>query len=211
MAGSTPMKRLPAAKRREQLLDCAMDLFARVGYARATTAQLAKMAGVTEPIIYRHFDSKRDLFVALINRTAKRTLQHWEDRLADAADPSERLRRILGDNPMTHHGREAYRVLMQAITEVDDGEVQKAVAKHFFELHKFIAKELNAAQEERKLARLFSAELIAWVLIDIGLGYGVLEALRVPNQGEDKKGRSVRDVLDRLLVRRGPRRKSRAT
>lgn len=187
-----------------------MEIFARVGYARATTAQLAKMAGVTEPIIYRHFDSKRDLFVALVNRTAKRTLQHWEDRLADAADPSERLRRILADNPMTHHGREAYRVLMQAITEVDDGEVQKAVAKHFFELHRFIAKELNAAQAERKLARLFSAELIAWVLIDIGLGYGVLEALRVPNQGEDKKGRSVRDVLERLLVRRGPRRKSRA-
>ena len=94
---------------------------------------------------------------------------------------------------------------MQAITEVDDGEVQKAVAKHFFELHKFIAKELNAAQEERKLARVFSAELIAWVLIDIGLGYGVLEALRVPNQGEDRKGRSVRDVLDRLLVRRARR------
>ena len=199
------MKRLPAAKRREQLLDCALDLFARVGYARATTAQLAKMAGVTEPIIYRHFDSKRDLFVALINRTAKRTLQHWEDRLADAADPPERLRRILSDNPMTQHAREAYRVLMQAITEVDDGEVQKAVAKHFFELHKFIAKELNAAQEERKLARVFSAELIAWVLIDIGLGYGVLEALRVPNQGEDRKGRSVRDVLDRLLVRRARR------
>ncbi|MBL8999933.1 MAG: TetR/AcrR family transcriptional regulator [Phycisphaerae bacterium] len=205
------MKRLPAAKRREQLLDCALELFARVGYARATTAQLAKMAGVTEPIIYRHFDSKRDLFVALITRTAKRTLQHWEDRLADAADPPERLRRILADNPMTHQGREAYRVLMQAITEVDDAEVQKAVARHFFELHKFITKELAAAQEERKLARVFSAELIAWVLIDIGLGYGVLEALRVPNQGEDRRGRSVRDVLDRMLVRRGPKRKGRAS
>ena len=68
------MSRLPAAKRKEQLLDCAMQLFAAHGYARATTAELAKLAGVTEPIIYRHFDSKLDLFVALIERTAGMTL-----------------------------------------------------------------------------------------------------------------------------------------
>ena len=41
------MSRLPAPKRREQLLDCAAELFAKNGYARATTAQLAKAAGVT--------------------------------------------------------------------------------------------------------------------------------------------------------------------
>lgn len=203
------MKRLPAAKRREQLLDCAMELFARVGYARATTAELARKAGVTEPIIYRHFDSKKDLFVALIMRTAKRTLQHWENRLADAADPPERLRRILADNPMTHEGQEGYRVLMQAITEVEDAEVQKAVARHFFDLHKFLARELATAQDERKLTRVFSSELIAWILIDVGLGYGVLEALKVPDQGMDRKGRSVRDVLERLLVRRVQRQQRR--
>lgn len=195
-------KRLPAAKRKEQLLDCALELFARGGYARATTAQLAKMAGVTEPIIYRHFASKRDLFIALIHRTAKRTLQHWEDRLTDINDPPERLRRILGDNPMTHESAEEYRVLLQAITEVDDDEVQKAIAKHFADLHKFLTRELAFAQEHKKLGRVFTAELIAWILIDVGLGYGVLNALRVPKQGEDRSGKSVRDVMERLLVRR---------
>jgi AcrR family transcriptional regulator len=195
-------KRLPAAKRKEQLLDCALELFARVGYARATTAQLARMAGVTEPIIYRHFASKRDLFVALIHRTAKRTLQHWEDRLADVNDPPERLRRILNDNPMTHESAEEYRVLLQAITEVEDDEVQRAIAKHFADLHKFITRELAAAQEHKKLGRVFSAELIAWIIIDVGLGYGVLNALKVPKQGEDRSGKSVRDVMERLLVRR---------
>ena len=94
------MSRLPAEKRREQLLDCAATLFAKSGYARSTTAELARCAGVTEPIIYRHFASKKDLFVALIERTAARTLQHWQDRLADADEPAERLRRLLGENPM---------------------------------------------------------------------------------------------------------------
>ena len=156
----------------------------------------------SEPIIYRHFESKRDLFVALIHRTARRTLQHWEDRLADVNDPPERLRHILNDNPMTHESAEEYRVLLQAITEVDDDEVQRAISKHFADLHRFITRELATAQEHKKLGRVFSAELIAWIIIDVGLGYGVLNALKVPKQGEDRSGRSVRDVMERLLVRR---------
>ncbi|MEK6702161.1 MAG: helix-turn-helix domain-containing protein, partial [Planctomycetota bacterium] len=113
------MSRLPAAQRREQLLDHAADLFSRHGYARATTAELAKSAGITEPIIYRHFASKRDLFIALIERSADRTLAMWETHLAGATDPAERLRRLIGDNPMVADPtRDAYRVLLQATTEV---------------------------------------------------------------------------------------------
>ena len=78
------MSRLTGKERREQLLDVAEKAFARHGYARATTAELAKAAGVTEPIIYRHFDSKRALFIALIQRTAQRTLGYWEQQLATA-------------------------------------------------------------------------------------------------------------------------------
>ncbi len=197
------MSRLPAEKRREQLLDCAADLFARSGYARATTAELAKAAGVTEPIIYRHFDSKRDLFVALIERTAAQTLAHWEQRLANASDSAERLRRLIGDNPMvSSEGAEPYRVLLQAITEVDDPEINRAVAGHFKNLHAFLSRELRRAQDERKVMKVFSADLIAWTLIHVGLGYGVLAALNVPGQGEDADGHHVQGMLERILVGR---------
>jgi AcrR family transcriptional regulator len=196
------MSRLPAEKRREQLLDCAADLFARSGYARATTAELARAAGVTEPIIYRHFNSKRDLFIALIERTARQTLEHWEQRLADASDPAERLRRLIGDNPMvSQEGAIPYRVLLQAITEVGDPEISGAISGHFKNLHAFLTRELKRAQDERKVTRVFSAEPIAWTLIDVGLGYGVLAALGVPGQGTDG-GQDVQGMLERLLVGR---------
>ncbi len=195
------MSRLPAAARREQLLDVAAELFARLGYARATTAELAKAAGVTEPIIYRHFASKKDLFVALIERTARMTLDHWERHLAGAKDAAERLRRLLADNPMVRDDERAeYRVFLQAITEVEEKEIHQAVTRHIQELHAFLAREAQRAQDERKLTKVFSAEIIAWLLIDIGLGYGVLAAMNVPGQGYDKKGKHVQDVLERLLV-----------
>jgi AcrR family transcriptional regulator len=193
---------LPASKRREQLLDVAATVFARRGYARATTAELAKAAGVTEPIIYRHFKSKRDLFVALIERTAERTLRHWKQRLADAPDPGERLRRLVGDNPMVQpEGREPYRVLLQAITEVEDEPIRLAVAQHFADLHAYLCKEIRKAQEDRKTPLRFSPELLAWTLMHVGLGYGLLAALGVEGQGEDRRGTHVQDLIERLLVR----------
>lgn len=197
------MARLTAQKRREQLLDTAAELFARSGYARATTAQLAKAAGVTEPIIYRHFKSKRDLFIELIRTSAARTLKEWQELLKGAKDPAERVRRLLDHNPMVEKGRFAYRVLLQAITEVNDAEIKKAVVEHMTELHGFLKREIAAAQKQHKVPDATRPELIAWILIHIGLGYGVLDALGVPHQGVDKKGVSVRDVLERNMIRAG--------
>ncbi len=207
------MQRLPGAVRREQLLQCAEALFARRGYARATTAELAKAAGVTEPIIYRHFPSKRALFIALIERTADRTLRDWEHQLAGASDPVDRLRRLLGENPMVSPGaRDAYRVILQAITEIHDDEIQRALSAHIAALHKFLVAEVKRAQNERKVARVLGPEIIAWLLIHVGLGFGVLSAL-LPHTpassggegaGMDIQGAHVRAAVARILMpRRG--------
>lgn len=196
------MGRLPAAKRREQLLDCAAGLFASHGYARATTAELARAAGVTEPIIYRHFKSKRDLFIALIERTGKQTIDQWRHDLASAEDPADRLKTLIGDNPMvSERGRDAYRVFLQAITEVDDEEIHKAWNGHIRSLQQFLAMELARAQENRRVTRVFPAELLAWLLIDIGLGYGLLSAMKVEGHNFDASGElHVQQLLTRVLV-----------
>ncbi|MEM1330720.1 MAG: TetR/AcrR family transcriptional regulator [Planctomycetota bacterium] len=198
------MKRLRAAERKEQLLDTAASVFASMGYARATTAELARAAGVTEPVIYRHFASKRDLFVALIERTGRDTLAHWEQELTDAEDPADRLLRIIGDNPMVSKGgRDAYRVFLQAISEIDDELVRSAVDVHIKALHAFLARELERAQAEGRVRGSYSAELIAWTILNMGLGYGVLAAMRIPGQGRDASGVHVKDVLRRLLLPAG--------
>jgi len=193
--------RLPAAQRREQLLDVAAHLFATRGYAGATTAQIASEAGVTEPIIYRHFKSKRDLFVALIERTGEQTLEQWEKDLSTTSNPAQRLAMLLGENPMVSgEGREGYRVLLQSIAEIEDEQIHAAVAQHMTTLHGFITGEIRRAQETHKITRRFSAEIIGWVLVNIGLGYGVLDAMGVPSHGRDLRGVSVRDVLARILI-----------
>ena len=58
--------RLPAARRRRQLLDVALTLFAERGYHPTSMNEIAEAAGVTKPVLYQHFASKRELYLELL-------------------------------------------------------------------------------------------------------------------------------------------------
>ena len=58
--------RLPAAERREQLLDVATTVFSDRGFHGASMNDVAQAAGVTKPVLYQHFPSKRDLYLELV-------------------------------------------------------------------------------------------------------------------------------------------------
>ena len=66
--------RLPAAARREQLIESAMEVFASRGFHETSMNDVALAAGVTKPVLYQHFDSKRDLYLALIDEAGSRLL-----------------------------------------------------------------------------------------------------------------------------------------
>ena len=59
--------RLPAEERRRQLIEVAIDLFARRGFKGTTTKEIAAAAGVTEAIIFRHFATKEQLYTAILD------------------------------------------------------------------------------------------------------------------------------------------------
>jgi len=195
------MTRLPAAQRREQLLDTAVALFAERGFSGSTTAQLAKAAGVTEPIIYRHFSSKKDLFIAVIEKAGQMTIDLWQDQLQNAKDPAQRLRRLIAANPMiTQRGRGVYRVIVQAMTEIEDPEILDSLKHHITKLHQFVAHEVELAQEQGQVSKAFTPEITAWTLLHLGLGFGIMAPLGIEGHAVDDKGTRVRQVITRLML-----------
>ena len=84
-SGDTETKRQRLKEQREaQILDAAARVFAKNGYARATTREIAAEAGVSEGTIYNYFDSKRDLLIAMSSRMALESLEQL-----DALPPRE--------------------------------------------------------------------------------------------------------------------------
>src|SRR4051794_20606949 len=59
--------RLPAAQRRRQLLDVALHVFAARGFHQTSMDDVAEAAGVTKPVLYQHFRSKRALYLELLD------------------------------------------------------------------------------------------------------------------------------------------------
>ena len=59
--------RMPAAERRLAIVEAAIRVFTEGSYRGTTTAEIARAAGVSEPILYRHFASKRDLYLAALD------------------------------------------------------------------------------------------------------------------------------------------------
>jgi len=78
--------RLPAEERRDQLLDVALEVFATAGFHGASMNDVAEAAGVTKPVLYQHFDSKNDLFAALLDEVGRRMRTAIDKATADAVD-----------------------------------------------------------------------------------------------------------------------------
>lgn len=70
-----PVRRMPRAERREQILDAATRAFARTGFAGTGLDDVAEEAGVTRVILYRHFESKADMYRAVLNRACTRLVE----------------------------------------------------------------------------------------------------------------------------------------
>jgi AcrR family transcriptional regulator len=69
---SPPVRRLARAERRQQILDAATRAFARTGFAATSLDDIGAEAGVSHVILYRHFDSKADLYRAVLDRACTR-------------------------------------------------------------------------------------------------------------------------------------------
>ncbi|WP_020667576.1 TetR/AcrR family transcriptional regulator [Amycolatopsis nigrescens] len=69
---TAPAKRLRRAERREQILAAATEAFARAGFAATGLDDVAAEAGITRVILYRHFESKNELYRAVLDRARER-------------------------------------------------------------------------------------------------------------------------------------------
>jgi AcrR family transcriptional regulator len=79
------------ASRQEEILEAAARLFARHGYADTDTQLLADELGVGKGTLYRYFPSKRDLFLAAVDRAMRSLRQHVDSAVASAEDPLDQI------------------------------------------------------------------------------------------------------------------------
>ena len=90
---AAPRQLLPRDERRAQILRTAAAAFSREGYAATSVEDVAQEAGITKLIVYRHFESKSELYAAILEQVTDRLVGEWravtdDEHAAGAAVPT---------------------------------------------------------------------------------------------------------------------------
>jgi AcrR family transcriptional regulator len=160
--------RLTADARRRDVLDTACRVFSSSSYRGTTTAEIAREAQISEPILYRHFGSKRDLYVACLDEAWRAFREVAEQAIAD--DPSGCLGAI-ADVYMAKRTRiRMVDLWIQALTEAsDDAVIAAALRMQVREVHDFIANVIRGGQERGVVNADRDPVAEAWLFVAGGL------------------------------------------
>src|SRR5207342_473698 len=91
-ANSRPRgNRMPRRERRAQLLESALEVFVAQGYHAAAMDDIADRAGVSKPVLYQHFPGKLDLYLALLDESARELVAIVREALSSTTDNKQRV------------------------------------------------------------------------------------------------------------------------
>jgi AcrR family transcriptional regulator len=163
--------RLSAEERRASILGCACTVFSQGSYRGTTTAELAAASGITEPILYRHFDSKRDLYLACLEETWGQVRLLWEEAVASETDPALWVAAMgLAFLESEEHRPVISNLWVQALAEAsEDAEIARYMRAHMREVHEYVADVIRRAQRARRIPSDRDPDAEAWIFISLGL------------------------------------------
>jgi TetR/AcrR family transcriptional regulator len=167
----TTATRLPAAERRAALVETAIRVFSDGSYRGTTTAEIAREAGVSEPILYRHFASKRELYLAALDHVWGKARASWEDVLRTTPNVAEAFA-AMGRGHVTIRDCkfQMAELWVQALSEAnEDPELRRQLRRHMREVHDFIAAVIRRGQEEGVLHPDRNADAEAWTFLAGGV------------------------------------------
>jgi AcrR family transcriptional regulator len=107
--------RLPRSARRKQLLGAAREVFVAQGYHAAAMDDIAERAGVSKPVLYQHFPSKRELYLALLQLHSDELLEAVRAALASTNDNKQRVAATMAAYfSFIDSGSDAFRLIFES-------------------------------------------------------------------------------------------------
>ena len=136
MSVEVPRRRVPAAERREALIEAAVHEFAHGGLHGTPVERIARRVGVAQPYVFSLFSSKRELFLAALERSFQRVADAFRRDAADfhagraPAEAEDALQAMgLGYRRLLEEDRDYLMLQHQSYAACDD-EVVRAQVRH---------------------------------------------------------------------------------
>ena len=171
--------RMSGEERRESILRSAKRVFARSTYAEASTSELARESEVTEPMLYKHFGSKKGLFLAVLAEFGTQFLDMLQERTSRRAETDilDALAHVVDDyRAVIKADPETQRILFQAVTESSDPDIAKCVGVHNRAVYRLVRQLVEHAQQNGDLDAAINPDTATWGYMSmiLAIQYGMM-------------------------------------
>ncbi|MEY2767742.1 MAG: hypothetical protein RI912_1405 [Actinomycetota bacterium] len=111
-----------ATDRREQILNVALTAFARSGYHNTSMNDVADQMGVTKPVLYQYFDSKRALYIELLEHVGRSLVGYVTTEAAAAGDDgrAKTMRGMVAYFTWVSNNQDAFSLIFESSSRVDE-------------------------------------------------------------------------------------------
>jgi AcrR family transcriptional regulator len=172
---SEPRRRVPAAERRDALIEAAVHHFAHGGLQGTKVSQIAADVGVAQPYVFSLFPTKRDLFLAAVGRCFAKISALFEAAAAayeqnGPQEPEEDKLKAIGHAYMGAIADNPDQLLLQLQAYAacgDDTEIQTFVRHEYAQLIQLIRK-ISGVTDDEELDGFFQAGM--WCNVAAALG-----------------------------------------
>jgi AcrR family transcriptional regulator len=197
-----PAARLTRAERKRQLLAQAKHLFVTQGYHATTTEKIAQAAGVTEPVLYRHFANKKALFLEVLEEVRAATLERWHAESSSLTDPLAKLHAIADTYLVSTRAHAVeFRIMHRTLVETDDEEIVALLRSFYLDSETLLAQIIAEGQQTGVFRRSLDPRVGAWELIRTALGYTLTLPLGIPLFDEENYLPQAIDCLLHCLLK----------
>ena len=149
-------------QRREDVLDAALSVFAEHGLSGASTDEIARKAGISQPYLFRLFHTKKELFMASAERCLAETLETFEKAAEGKTgeDALQAMGQAYGE--MITSNPDRLRAQLQAYIACEDPEIAAVVHRGFGDIVDHVGR--ASGVDPARLSRFFARGMLINVL-----------------------------------------------
>jgi AcrR family transcriptional regulator len=157
--------RMRGEDRRALILAQAKILFAQKGYREASTGELARASGITEPILYKHFGSKKNLYLAVLTIICDQLYDRYYEKIEKRASLGllDCLSNLLLDyRTAGMEDHDGIHMLLNAALESNDPDIAKLSRDHDQKVYSLIHRLLEEAQKQALISQKLDLSAATW-------------------------------------------------
>lgn len=176
--------KLSKAERRKAIVEAAAQLFSERGFRGVTTKDLARAVGVTEPVLYEHFQTKRDLYAAIIDGTSRENFEQARATLRQSAlaDEPRAFFTMLATLMVESLSRNPSYLRLVLFSALEKHELaQLCFERHAQAIYAIVIEYVKKRMASRRVdpviaARLFIGAVHHYCIFDLHFGFRIVRA-----------------------------------